>query len=186
VRFFVNTGSGFDAVAAARVNHPYEGDAVISHSTGMMLLRQAGSAGQLGFTTHLVASTVTGDTRELVTTLGGRYCTLPGGKPGFSFDERFFVYHHYIENTAADAMELGFSGTSDPGFAAYRTRAGANIYLVDIATGDTYRITNMAPGQYAFSPHFRSDGWIYYMVRTEGEGEEYVVANDAALRVAPL
>lgn len=186
VRFFVNTGTTFEPVSASRINHPYEGDAVISHSTGLVLTRQAGASGQLGFSTHLLESIGTGAERELVMTLGGRYCTLPGGKPGFSFDERFFVYHHYIENTDADAMALGFTGTDDAGFAPYRTQGGGNIYLVDQATGDAYRITNMAPGQYAFSPHFRSDGWIYYMVRTAGTNSEYVVANDAALRIAPL
>ncbi|MGE0872527.1 MAG: hypothetical protein AB7P03_28485 [Kofleriaceae bacterium] len=31
-------------------------------------------------------------------------------------------------------------------------------------------------------PHFRSDGWIYFLVRDELNGVEYVVASDAALR----
>jgi len=41
----------------------------------------------------------------------------------------------------------------------------------------------MEPGQYALYPHFRSDGWIYFMVRTLGQGSEHIVASDAALRL---
>jgi hypothetical protein len=39
----------------------------------------------------------------------------------------------------------------------------------------------MQPGQYALFPHFRSDGWIYFMVRTLGTENEHIVASDAAL-----
>jgi hypothetical protein len=39
----------------------------------------------------------------------------------------------------------------------------------------------MAPGQYAVYPHFRSDGWIYFIVRDNNHGVEYVTASDAAL-----
>jgi hypothetical protein len=44
----------------------------------------------------------------------------------------------------------------------------------------------MQPGQYALFPHFRSDGWIYFMVRTFGGETEYVVASDAALLLEGL
>ena len=43
------------------------------------------------------------------------------------------------------------------------------------------RITEMHAGQYALYPHFRSDGWIYFLVRDDNSGREYVVASDAAL-----
>jgi hypothetical protein len=110
----------------------------------------------------------------------GRYCGT-GAKGHISFDERWFVYHHYI--TDADATELGFTGPDDPAFAAYRTRGAANSYLVDLRTGTRTRITNMQPGQYALFPHFRSDGWIYIIVRTAGATPEHVVASDAALHI---
>jgi hypothetical protein len=48
------------------------------------------------------------------------------------------------------------------------------------AAGQSRRITHTAPGQYALFPHFRSDGWIYFVVRTI-QGDEYFVASDAAL-----
>src|SRR5262249_54073124 len=93
--------------------------------------------------------------------------------------ERFMAFHHYIVDS--DAVSLGFTGPTDPGFAAYRTRGGSNVFLVDLRTGASYRLTNMGPGQYALFPHFRSDGWIYMMVRTESATPEHVVASDAAL-----
>ena len=52
--------------------------------------------------------------------------------------------------------------------------------MVDLLTGATTRVTNMQPGQHALFPHFRSDGWIYFVVRTL-DGEEYYAASDAAL-----
>jgi hypothetical protein len=109
----------------------------------------------------------------------GRYC-ISGGKPAFS-DERWLITHHYLEDTDADAMELGFTGTSDPGWAPYRINGAANVYLVDLLDGSATRITNMGPGQYALFPHFRSDGWIYFLVRQGGSPGEHVVASDIAL-----
>jgi hypothetical protein len=87
--------------------------------------------------------------------------------------------HHYV--TDADAMDLGFTGPTDPGFAAYQTQGASNIYLLNLTTGVRTRLTNMGPGQYALYPAFRSDGWIYFIVRTLGTGTEYSIASDAAL-----
>jgi hypothetical protein len=69
----------------------------------------------------------------------------------------------------------------DPGFAPYKTKGAANLYLLELATGAVVRITNMQPGQYALFPHFRSDGWIYAAIRDTTAGHEYMVASDAAL-----
>jgi len=63
----------------------------------------------------------------------------------------------------------------------YLSRGASQVYLVDLTTGDKYRITNMQPGQYAFAPHFRSDGWIYFIVQTISSTPEHVVVSDAAL-----
>jgi hypothetical protein len=101
-----------------------------------------------------------------------------GSKPVLSYDERWMVYHHYV--TAADAAELGFASASDPGFQAYAQSGASNIYLVDLLSGEGQRITDMKPGQYALFPHFRSDGWIYFVVRTL-DTQEYFAASDAAL-----
>jgi hypothetical protein len=65
---------------------------------------------------------------------------------------------------------------------ALRTQGAANIFVTEIATGVTRRLTTMKPGQYALYPHFRSDGWIYFIVRDlAAGGREYVAASDAAL-----
>ena len=82
--------------------------------------------------------------------------------------------------TLAEITALGFTGPNDPGFAQYKTKGASNLYLVDLLTGAVQRITGVAPGQYALFPHFRSDGWIYFVVRTL-EGDEYFAASDAAL-----
>jgi len=184
ITFLTNTGSGFTTAGTRRLPHPYEGDAVVSPSLLVMLTRVAGPGDQqVGFVLRKLDVTRTGG---LITSIAspeiGRYC-VNGGKPEFSFDERFFVFHHYIGD--ADAVALGFTGPSDPGFAPFRTMGGANSYMVDMTTGAVRRLTNVAPGQYALFPHFRSDGWIYMTVRVVGATPEHIVASDAALLYAP-
>ena len=44
------------------------------------------------------------------------------------------------------------------------------------------RITAMKPGQFALYPHFRSDGWLYFIVRDANGRKEYIVASDWALK----
>ena len=61
------------------------------------------------------------------------------------------------------------------------TKGTSNIYLVNLATGAKTRVTNMKPGQYAIFPHWRSDGWFYFLVRDKNTNKEYAVASDAAL-----
>ena len=111
----------------------------------------------------------------------GRYC-FPGAKIEFSFDERYALYHHYIG--AGDAEDLGFTGPTDPDFAAYRSQGSANVYLIDLTTGERTRLTNMGPGQFALFPHFRSDGWLYFIVRDANTQKESIVAADSAVRAA--
>jgi Tol biopolymer transport system component len=92
------------------------------------------------------------------------------------------VFHHYVE--ANDWMALGYASATDPGFVALRnssTGGAANIFLLELATGTVRRITTMQPGQYALYPHFRSDGWIYFIVRDRNRNREWMVAADAAL-----
>ncbi len=177
----IHNGSGYEDQSTISVETPYEGDAVISTSSEMVISRLRGpSERQLGFVMRQVHATPTGDGYNVELEEVARYC-FNGGKPAFSYDDRWLVLHHYIGN--ADAVDLGFTDANDPGFAEYATRAGSNIYLIDTLTGDVTRITNMQPGQYALYPHFRSDGWIYFMVRTLGQNTEHIVASDAALRL---
>lgn len=182
----IRSGVTFQAKATGSVNVPGEGDGVLSTSAGLVVTRVAGITSgmytqQNGFRLRKVIATPAGESYTFTAPEIGRYC-LNGGKPGFSFDERWMAIHHYV--TDADAVELGFTGSDDPGFAAYRTMGAANISLVDITTGDTIRVTHMAPGQYALFPHFRSDGWMYFDVRLVGGGNaEYIAASDALLLI---
>ncbi|MBA3819252.1 MAG: hypothetical protein H0X17_10200 [Deltaproteobacteria bacterium] len=173
------TGTRYQSRPQVTVTTPFEGDTVLSPSARLVISRVAGPDDrQLGFVLRRVIATPTGSTYTITAPEIARYC-LSGGKPGFSYDERWITYHHYV--TAADAVELGFTGPTDPAFQPYLTQGAANLYLMDLATGVPVRLTHMQPGQYALFPHFRSDGWIYAAIRDLNTAREYMVASDAAL-----
>ncbi|HEY5928292.1 MAG TPA: hypothetical protein VIV11_41675 [Kofleriaceae bacterium] len=172
-------GTKFVAKARVRVLQPFEGDSVLSPSSKLELTRVSGpNERQIGYVLRKVNATPSGTTYSITTPEIARYC-LSGGKPGFSYDERWIAFHHYVTNS--DATELGFASSNDPGFTEYKMKGAANVYLMDLRTGVPIRITNMQPGQYALFPHFRSDGWIYFQVRDANAGHEYTIASDAAL-----
>jgi hypothetical protein len=186
----INQGDGFELGAPVRVATPLQGDPMLSPSGRLLVTRLKGAertttvngstvvtAEQSGYALHLVTTERQGSAWAARLTDVGRIC-MAGSKVVISYDERWMVLHHYV--TDADAAELGFGDASDPGFAAYRELGASNLYLVDLTTGATQRITNMRPGQYALFPYFRSDGWIYFVVRTLA-AEEYFAASDAAL-----
>lgn len=172
-------GTKFVQKAGTHTATPYEGDWVMSPSAELAMSRVAGQGGkQLGYALYLVKQTPNGASYTTSLSKIARYCAT-GAKPAFSYDDRWAVFHHYV--TDDDAVALGFASAADPGFAAYRTKGASNLYLLELATGTVTRLTNVKPGQYALYPHFRSDGWIYAMVREETAGHEYVVAHDGAL-----
>jgi len=175
----IHDGSGFVSSNSINQSIPFEGDTVMSPSAGLLLSRKAGQDfAENGMVMRQMIATPNGNSFTISTPVVGRYC-VNGGKPAFSYDERWIVLHRYV--TDGDAIALGFSGPNDPGFALYKTQGAANIYLLDTKTGELRRLTAMHPGQYALFPHFRSDGWIYFMVRNAGSQTEYIVASDAAL-----
>jgi len=172
-------GTTYSPRTTVNIDTPFEGDTVLSPSAKLTIARVSGpNDRQLGYVLRKVIATFNGSTYTITAPEIARYC-LSGGKPGFSYDERWIVYHHYV--VPGDAVELGFTGPSDPAFQPYLQQGAANLYLMDLATGVPVRITNMQPGQYALFPHFRSDGWIYAQVRDASAGHEYSVASDAAL-----
>jgi hypothetical protein len=174
----VNDGSGFTEGQSVAVSTPYEGDVVLSPSTRLAVSRLAGpNAQQLGYVFHKVNATRTGTGYAITAPEVGRIC-VKGGKPAISFDERHMVFHHYVE--AGDWQSLGFSSATDPTFVALRQKGASNIFIADLLTGQVTRVTNMSPGQYALYPHFRSDGWFYFLVRDSNTGKEYAIASDAA------
>ncbi len=178
----VHVGQQFMPRTAVSVALPREGDVIISPSARLLVSRVSGSGGsQSGFILRKLVATPVADTYTVDVPEIARYC-LRGGKPAISFDERWMVFHHYVE--ANDWMALGYASATDPGFVALRsssTGGAANIFLLELATGTVRRITTMQPGQYALYPHFRSDGWIYFIVRDRNRNREWMVAADAAL-----
>jgi hypothetical protein len=188
----LNQGSRFEAGTPIRLPTPRQGDPVLSSSGRLLVTRMKGSelmttvdgfevvtAEQSGYALHTLSMTRNAGALSAALEDVGRIC-LTGGKAAFSLDERWLVLHHYV--TRADAISMGFSGPGDPGFAGYAERGASNLYLVDLTSGESRRITNALPGQYALFPHFRSDGWIYFVVRTLA-GNEYFAASDAALHL---
>jgi len=151
-------GTGYAPRGKVDVPTPFEGDPVLSPSAQLIVTRLAGPADhQLGYVLRRVDATFDGASYAIDTPELARYC-VSGGKPGFSYDERWLVFHHYEPSGAA------------------------NLYLMELATGAPVQITNLRPGQYALFPHFRSDGWIYAQVRDMTTAHEYTIATDAALQ----
>jgi hypothetical protein len=154
----VFNGTTYDPMTATVVDSPYEGDSVLSPSARLVVSRLAGADGKaLGYVLRRVRATRFGQSYQV--DIDQRLATIcmPGAKANVSFDERFLVTHHYHD------------GKSD-------------ILLHDLATGEVHQVTDVPVGTEARYPHFRSDGWIYFLV--DGGGSETMAASDAALRIA--
>ena len=174
----VNSAGGFALSDSFDIDVPWEANAVVSPTMRVLVTQLADAAGDpLGFILHRIDTTrdATGAVTRIELPEVARYC-YPGGKGAISLDDRWLVTHHRA--TDDDAVDLGFTGPSDPAFAPYR--GVSNVYLIDVATGERTRVTNMQPGQHALFPHFRSDGWLYFIVRSSAL-PEYVVASDAGI-----
>jgi len=171
-------GARYTGKPSVSTASPYEGDSVLSPSTKLVISRFGNENEHLGYTIRRVDATPSGSSYSVSTPEIARFCTK-GAKPSISFDERFFVTHHYVGPN--DWSELGFSSANDPTFQEMLSKGTANIYLTDMTNGAKVRVTNMKPGQYAIFPHWRSDGWIYFLVRDKNANKEYAVASDAAL-----
>ena len=171
-------GTHYVGKTPVTTNAPYEGDSVLSPSSKLAISRFGNENGQLGYVVRKITTAPSGSSYTVTTQEIGRYC-VQGAKPSFSFDEKYFVTHDYVGPN--DWQDLGFSSANDGTFKEMLEKGTANIVLVNTVTGARTRVTNMKPGQYAIFPHFRSDGWFYFLVRDKGAGKEYAVASDAAL-----
>jgi hypothetical protein len=189
----INRGASFVPGEVTRVATPLAGDPMLSPSGRLLVTRVKGrertvtvdgqrivKAEQSGYSLMLVTPSSDAAAPGVALAEVGRIC-LEGGKPAVSYDERWMVLHHYV--TDDDAVGLGFTGPDDPDFSDYRTLGASNLYLVDLLDGSSRVITRMGPGQYALFPHFRSDGWIYFVVRTL-DADESFAASDAAVLAA--
>ena len=153
---------------------PFKGDAMMSRSGALIGTRVAGESKVLGYSVDKITRQPGGDGYRFSLKQTGRIC-MPGNKANFSFDERFLVTHHYLTREDFE---------NDAAWASYKDKGAADIYLADFVTGTKTRITRMAPGQFALFPHFRSDGWVYFLVRDANTQKESVVAADSAVRAA--
>jgi hypothetical protein len=166
--------SGYQVKQSVELNTPFEGDIMMSRSSTLLGARVAGEHGQLGYQVRQVTGTFVDNGYRFTLKPIGRIC-MAGNKANFSFDERFLVTHHYL--TRADFA-------SDAEFATYKDKGGSDIFITDFVTGKKQRITHMNPGQFAIFPHFRSDGWLYFMVRDASGAtkKEFIAASDWAIR----
>jgi len=152
-------GAGWEQKEAITVNSPYEGDSVLSPSGRLVVSRFAGANGEgLGHMVRRVEANPSGGSYDISISQPVRFICTPGAKSNISFDERFSVTHHYENGTA-------------------------NLYLTDLLTLETYQITDMPSDTRALFPHFRSDGWIMFLVQGE-EGADRAVAINSAIVLA--
>jgi hypothetical protein len=164
--------------SAFTLETPYRGDTMMSRSGHLLGNRWAYGQAADGTTAHGYAiekldyRIVNGHYQFNLSPLGN--ICLRGNKANFSFDERFFTTHHYNEPS-------DFTASDDP---AYRTKGSSDIFVVDFITGNKQKVTKMGPGQFAIYPHFRSDGWLYFMVYDGATGKQWVAGSDWAVRQA--
>ena len=164
----VRHGTGYEFLESVSRTTPYEGDTVISPTSRVVSARIAGPGGeQLGYSMRKVTLVASGGAYSVSLSEPSTVC-VQGGKTAHSYDDRFMALHNYSDGG-------GGVGKSD-------------ISIVDLYDGTVYRVTDMPAGAFAIYPHFRSDGWMYFLVRdTRPEGSEpnieYVAASDLALVV---
>ena len=154
----INTGQNYEQLTATVVDSPFEGDSVLSPSTELVISRQGGGedGSSLGYVIRGVGKEKFENNYKVTLSDPLARICMPGAKANISFDERFLVTHHYEGTTA-------------------------NIWLVDLLTQAKYQVTNMPEGAKALFPHFRSDGWFYFLARV-GE-DEFVIASDFAVEL---
>ena len=171
IKVMVSTGEEYKIGQVGKVDAPWEGDTMMSPTTALVASRISGEEKQEGYSIRKIESRMSGGGYEFSAKQIGRVC-FPGGKANFSFDERYLVTHHYLtrEDFASDAE-----------FAPYKDKNTADIYVVDLLNGEKIRVTKSAPGQLALFPHFRSDGWLYFIVRDKNTDKEYYVVSDVVL-----
>ncbi len=151
-------GGDWDQKEAITVASPYEGDSVLSPSGRMVVSRFAGPEGAaLGYMFRRVDASPSGGSYDVRINQPVRFVCAPGAKANISFDERFSVTHTYENGTA-------------------------NLYLTDLVTIETHQITDMPSGTRALFPHFRSDGWIMFLV--QGDGPDRAVGINSAIVLA--
>jgi hypothetical protein len=170
----------------------YRGDFSISPSGRLVMARIGGVVE--GKPTHLGYQLSVLDLEHKEYKKVASVCML-GGKAELNFTERFMAVHHYPDDTDKEDLSNPELTTEAERSAAFEqivnrsdvgdppTKGSSNIYLYDIVNQRKIRITRMGPGQYALYPHFRADGWLYFVVRDTNASIDYAMATDAAIRL---
>jgi hypothetical protein len=161
---------------AFKIDTPYRGDTMMSRSGHLLgnrwaYGRAADGSQAWGYAIEKLDYRLVGGRYQFNLAPLGNVC-LKGNKANFSFDERFFTTHHYNEPS-------DFTSADDP---AYRQKGSADIHVVDFLTGEKVKVTKMGPGQFALFPHYRSDGWLYFLVVDNNVNKYYVVGSDWSIR----
>ncbi|WP_394836765.1 hypothetical protein LVJ94_07640 [Pendulispora rubella] len=164
-----STGS-YDAKPKVTVAHPFEGDVMLSPTGGLCASQLTNGTKQIGYRIRVIETvrpTSTSpnyafNTRKVAT------IDLLGGKPAFSFDERFIAVHSYAKQ-------------ADPHLSI--NADASDIVIVDLKTGAHYQMTKMPQKVRALYPHFRNDGWLYFLVRDANTDTESILASDLAARI---
>ncbi|MFO0738975.1 MAG: hypothetical protein U0270_23975 [Labilithrix sp.] len=170
----VNDGIGFKPQKMIELSTPLEGDQIFSPSSQILITRFGAKPGHQGYTLRKITTKVDATTGAVTmdAKVVGKICG-GGAKAMMSFDERYVVTHRYADPQPA---------TTDGG----KPVSHADIYVTDLVTGEVFPITHMGDNQYALYPHFRADGWLYFLVRDmNGTGKETLVATDVVLKRVP-
>lgn len=162
----VSNGLAFRPQSRTTFALPNEGDAMLSPSSQLLVTRFGDGTKQLGYRVHRLTLGRTSSTAA-PTVSSEKVAELcdAGGKAGFSFDERWLTFHQYVVGPQNSQRSNS-----------------ADIVVADLRTGTRTKLTAMARGQYALYPHFRSDGWLYFLVRDTNTGREQLWASDFAVR----
>jgi hypothetical protein len=165
----VNNGQSYRAQSPVNVVLRGEGDMILSPSSLLAATRFGTGQKHVGYRVRFVkAEQPTSGSLRIDTPLGAEVC-MPGAKASFSFDERYMVTHQYVDHSEPDQASL--------------PEGSSNIMIADLATGQQIRLTSSKEGVFALYPHFRADGWLYFVVRDMNDRTEYVVASDIAVRL---
>ncbi len=181
--FVLENGALQPGNGGSSVTTPFFSDVIQSPSSGLIVGRLAGvdkaqSPAQLGFGLKLVERVEGDDSQPYRLIDGGTICKK-GHKATFSFDERFVTYSHQVQ--ADEWAEEGFGSADDPAFKELINTGAINIWVTDLLTGTSTRLTRSRPGLLAQFPHFRSDGWLYFQTYDIKSKTRAAVATDAAL-----
>lgn len=162
---------------------PWEIDWGMAPSNRLIIGRRQGTVGNqirhLGYSIYQLSRPSSAEAYEKKAL--GTIC-VDGLKGNISFDDRFFVTYAYIR--AEHYRDLGFESPDDPAFRELLEAGSANLFLYDFLTQKTKILTHMGPNQFALFPHFRSDGWIYFMVydANGNKRKRLILASDAAVQ----